>query len=98
VNDQADKEMRELLDVMHGGLGSEAKDALDNDGRHQKSVAAKFGRGDDNFRHCCAIVERHVGGKDLRYVAVGLGSTPTRYPGDIRDLFLLLDDAIVRRN
>jgi hypothetical protein len=39
-----------------------------------------------------------VAGKDLRYVAVGLGSAPKHKRKDLRDLFVLLDETIVTRN
>jgi hypothetical protein len=67
-------------------------------GRTPSSVIAKFGLDDDGFRHECAIIERTVAGKDLRYVAVGLGYSPKRKRQNWFDLFVLLDEAIVTRN
>jgi hypothetical protein len=55
-------------------------------------------RGDDSFRHECDIIERAVAGKDLRYVAVGLGYSPKRRRQNRFDLFVLLDEVIVTRN
>ena len=57
-----------------------------------------LGFGDDGFSHDCAIIERTVDGKHARHVAVGLGSAPKRNRTDLRDLFVLLDEAIVTRN
>ncbi len=83
------------------GVGSYVKDALyavgrlDAVGRWFTTLAAKKGFGDDRFSHECAIVERTVGGNDLRYVVVGLGSAPDRNRTDLSDLFVLLDEIIV---
>jgi hypothetical protein len=55
-------------------------------------------RGDNSFRHECDIIERAVAGKDLRYVAVGLGYSPKRRRQNRFDLFVLLDEVIVTRN
>ena len=94
----ADQEMRALLKADAGGLGSDANDALRRVGRTPSSVIAKFGLGDDEFRHECAIIERTVAGKDLHYVAVGLGYSPKRKPENWFELFVLLDETIVERN
>jgi hypothetical protein len=98
VDGAASQEMRALIDVTAGGIGSYAKAALDDVGRDSTAFAAKIGYGDDSFSHDCAIVERTVDGKDLRYVAVGLGSAPNRNRADLSDLFVLLDETIVARN
>lgn len=76
------------------GIGSYIKAALDADGRATTSVISKIGYGDDERSHDCAIVERTVGGKALRYVVVALGSTP-RTRSDLDRLVLRLDDIIV---
>ncbi|OQY99665.1 MAG: hypothetical protein B6D41_01150 [Chloroflexi bacterium UTCFX4] len=80
------------------GIGSYVADALDGVSRDFTKLAAKKGFGDDAFSHECAIVERTVGGKDLRYVVVGLGSAPDQDRRDLSDLFVLLDEAMVTRN
>jgi hypothetical protein len=82
----------------HGecGIGSYVKNALA--GRSFTSLAAKKGLGDDSFSHECAIVERTVGHKDLRYVVVGLGSAKSERRRDLSELFVCLDDVIVKRN
>lgn len=98
VDATASHEMRALMKADAGGLGSDANDALRGVGRAPSLVIAKFGLGDDGFRHECAIIERAVAGKDLRYVAVGLGYSPKRRPRNWFDLFVLLDDVIVTRN
>ena len=98
VDAKASQEMRALIDVTAGGIGSYAKAALDAVGRDSTAFAAKIGFGDDSFSHDCAIIERTVDGKDLRYVAVGLGSAPNRKRVDLSDLFVLLDETIVTRN
>jgi V8-like Glu-specific endopeptidase len=98
VDAQASRQMRELLASTPGGIGSYAKDALDAAGRAPTGIAAKIGYGDDRFSHDCAIVERSVAGKRLRYVAVGLGSAPQRGRADLDELFVRLDQAIVERN
>ena len=94
----ANQEMRALLRADAGGLGSDANDALRRVGRTPSSVIAKFGLGNDGFRHECAIIERTVAGKPLRYVAVGLGYSPKRKRRNWFDLFVLLDEVIVERN
>jgi hypothetical protein len=94
----ASHEMRVLMKADAGGLGSDAKDALRRVGRTPSSVIAKFGLGDDRFRHECAIIERAVAGKNLRYVAVGLGCSPKRSRLSWLGHFVLLDEAIVTRN
>jgi hypothetical protein len=90
--------MRALMRADAGGLGSDANDALRKVGRDPTLVIAKFGRGDDGFNHECAIIERTVAGKPLRYVAIGLGSAPKRKHQDLFDLFVLLDETVVMRN
>jgi hypothetical protein len=97
VDATASHEMRTLMRADAGGLGSDANDALRRVGRAPSSVIAKFGLGDDGFRHECAIIERAVDGKDLRYVAVGLGYSPKRRLQNWFDLFVLLDEVIVTR-
>jgi monoamine oxidase len=91
-------DMRALMKADAGGLGSDANDALRRVGRAPTLVIAKFGRGDDGFNHECAIIERTVAGKSLRYVAIGLGSAPKREHQDLFDLFVLLDETVVTRN
>jgi hypothetical protein len=105
VDATASQEMRTLMQsaiecVPHAkcGIGSYVKDALDGAGRGFTALAAKKGYGDDSFSHECAIVERTVDGKHLRYVVVGLGSAPSRKRRDLSALFVRLDDAIVTRN
>jgi hypothetical protein len=98
IDATASQEMRALMDVTGGGIGSYAKAALDAVGRDATACSAKIGFGADSFSHDCAIVERTVDGKDLRYVAVGLGSAPNRKRTDLADLFVLLDETIVTRN
>jgi hypothetical protein len=98
VDATASHEMRALMNITPGGIGSYAKFGLDAVGRGSTAFAAKIGFGDDRFSHDCAIIERTVAGKDLRYVAVGLGSAPNRKRKDLRDLFVLLDETIVTRN
>ena len=98
VDATASHDMRALMKADAGGLGSDANDALRRVGRIPTLVVAKFGRGDDAFNHECAIIERTVAGKSLRYVAVGLGSVPRRDHQDLFDLFVLLDETIVTRN
>jgi V8-like Glu-specific endopeptidase len=98
VDAAASSEMRALLDKTHGGIVSYARSALHAVGRRSTAFASKIGYGDDRFSHDCALIERSVGGKTLRYVAVGLGSAPSRQRADLRDLFVLLDETIVQRN
>jgi LAS superfamily LD-carboxypeptidase LdcB len=98
VDPRASDEMRALMKADAGGLGSDANDALHKVGRDPSLVIAKFGLGDDGFRHECAIIERTVSGEHLRYVAVGLGYSPKRKLQNWFDLFVLLDEAIVARN
>ena len=105
VNATASQEMRTLMrsaiQCVPGaqcGIGSYAKDALDGASRDFTALAAKKGYGDDSFSHECAIVERTVNGKHLRYVVVGLGSAPSQHRRDLSDLFVQLDDAIIARN
>jgi hypothetical protein len=98
VDATANEEMRALLRADAGGLGSDVNDALRGAGRAPASVIAKFGLGDDGFRHECAIIERSAAGKDLRYVAVGLGYSPKRKRRNWFDHFVLLDEVIVERN
>ncbi len=98
VDATASQDMRTLMTITPGGIGSYARGALARVGRTPSTIAAKIGFGDDSFSHDCAIIERSVAGKNLRYVAVGLGSAPARKRQDLRDLFVLLDDTIVTRN
>lgn len=98
IDAAASDEMRRLLEITPGGIGSYAKTALHRVGRSATRIFSKVGLGDDAFSHDCAIVERTVAGSDLRYVAVVLGSAPARKRQDLRDLFVLLDEAIVQRN
>ena len=86
------------MNIKSGGIGSYAYFGLQKVGRSSTAFAAKIGFGDDGFSHDCAIIERTVDGKHLRHVAVGLGSAPKRNRTDLRDLFVLLDEAIVTRN
>jgi hypothetical protein len=98
VDATASHEMRVLMRADAGGLGSDANDALRRVGRTPSLVIAKFGLGDDGFSHECAIIERTVAGKNLRYVAVGLGYPPKRSRLNWLGLFVLLDEVIVTRN
>lgn len=98
VDAAASRDMRALMTITPGGIGSYARGALVRVGRAPTMIAAKIGFGDDSFSHDCAIIERTVAGRHLRYVAVGLGSAPARKRQDLRDLFVLLDDTIVTRN
>jgi hypothetical protein len=98
VDATASRDMSALMKADAGGLGSDANDALRGVGRAPSLVFAKFGLGDDGFRHECAIIERVVAGKDLCYVAVSLGYSPKRRPRNWFDLFVLLDEVIVTRN
>lgn len=93
VDTAADPEMVRLM-TGASGIGSYIRAALANDGRAPGTVISKIGFGDDSRSHDCAIVERVAGGKPLRYVVVGLGSTP-RSRVDLNSLFLRLDDIIV---
>ncbi|HUC09277.1 MAG TPA: trypsin-like peptidase domain-containing protein [Stellaceae bacterium] len=77
-----------------GGTVSFIADALQRDGRSLTSIVSKIGIGDDNSGHDCAIVDRTVSGKALRYAVVGLGDmTPTN--AGLNRLFPLLDDIIL---
>jgi len=80
------------------GIGSYALAALARVGRTPTKLSSKIGFGDDSFSHDCAIVERVVGGKTLRYAAVVLGSAKGRDRRDFSDLFVLLDATVVARN
>lgn len=93
VDSTSDQEMIALM-TGASGIGSYIGAALADDGRAAGTVISKIGFGDDSRSHDCAIVERSVGGKALRYVVVGLGSTP-RSRADLDKLFLRLDDIIV---
>lgn len=93
VDAQASQEMRNLLDGA-SGIGSYVKAALDNDGRASNIIFSKIGYGNDKRSHDCAIVERTVSGKTLRYVVVGLGSEP-RDRRELSRLFVELDKCIV---
>ena len=90
--------MLTMMTVTPTTIGSYANKALANASRLPTTIAAKIGYGDDSFSHDCAIVERTVKGKSLRYVAVGLGSARGRKRADLDDLFVRLDAAIVKRN
>ncbi|MFZ0131685.1 MAG: serine hydrolase, partial [Desulfobacterales bacterium] len=105
VDATASQEMRTLMQAAiecvtpaKCGIGSYVKDALDRAGRGFTALAAKKGFGDDSFSHECAIVERTVDGKHLRYVVVGLGSARSRKRRDLSELFIRLDNAIAMRN
>lgn len=98
VDAAACTEMRTLANQRSGGIGSYAGSALTAVGRSQTALSSKIGFGDDSFSHDCAIVERTVGGKHLRYAAVVLGSAPAQNRADLSDLFVLLDAAVVARN
>jgi hypothetical protein len=63
--------MRDLMNVKTGGIGSYAHSALNAVGRFSTAFVAPIGFGDDRFSHDCAIIERAVDRKQLRYVAVG---------------------------
>ena len=78
VDATAGQEMRALIDVTAGGIGSYAKAALDAVGRDSTAFAAKIGYGDDSFSHDCAIIERTVDGKGsaLRHRRPRLGAEP----------------------
>ena len=91
----ANQEMRNpMTRPPPGGTVSFIADALHSDGRSITSIASKIGIGDDNSGHDCAIVERTVAGKTLRYGVVGLGDmTPTN--AGLNRLFPLLDDIIL---
>jgi hypothetical protein len=91
-------EMRKLANQLAGGIGSYAGSALIVAGRTPAALSSKIGFGDDSFSHDCAIVERTVGSKRLRYAAVALGSAPAQRRRDLSDLFVLLDAAVVARN
>jgi Beta-lactamase enzyme family len=92
------KEMRDLMNAADGGIGSYVEDALVADSRPASLVVSKIGYGDDKFSHDCAIVERTVAGKQLRYVAIGLGSKPSQQRNDLNRLFARMDQAVVARN
>jgi hypothetical protein len=98
VDAGASQEMRTLMDAANGGIGSYAESALIAATRAPTSIVSKIGFGNDSFSHDCAIVERTVAGKQLRYVAVGLGSAPSENRQDLNGLFVRLDEAIVKRN
>ena len=91
-------EMRKLANQLSGGIGSYAGSALTAVGRRPTALSSKIGFGDDSFSHDCAIIERTVGGKRLRYVAAVLGSAKTQHRRDLSDLFVLLDATVVARN
>jgi V8-like Glu-specific endopeptidase/soluble cytochrome b562 len=98
VDADSSKAMLAMMTVTPTTIGSYANFALENAGRKPTTIAAKIGFGDDSFSHDCAIVERTVDGKALRYVAVGLGSARGRGRADLDQLFVRLDEAIVTRN
>ena len=76
------------------GIGSYIRGALARDGRDPGLVVSKIGYGDDTRSHDCAIVERTVDGKALRYVVVGLGSQAGNRRS-LEDLFIQLDQLIL---
>jgi hypothetical protein len=76
------------------GIGSYVRSALAADHRSIASIASKIGFGDDARSHDCAIVERNVGSRKLRYVVVGLGSAPHNRT-NLKKLFVRLDQIIV---
>ena len=108
VDPDSSQKMRTLLAgaILHiatssrnnDGIGSYFQDALRGDGRTFDAVQAKKGFGDDRFSHECGIIERTVGGKTLRYVAVVLGSAPSQGRADFSTMAVRLDDAIIARN
>jgi hypothetical protein len=103
LDPQSSQAMRTLLDADNGCTVHFAKDALTAAGRTPTACFSKIGVGDDVFIHDCAIIERTVNGKNLRYVAVGLGAAPKHNPlrantEDLADLFVNLDAVIVARN
>ncbi|WP_157370741.1 serine hydrolase [Vulgatibacter incomptus] len=98
LSSSSSTEMRALMNQMGGGIGSYARTALTAVGRAPDTLASKIGFGDDSFSHDCAIIERTVGGKLLRYVAVVFGSAPAQARQDLSDLFVLLDSAVVARH
>lgn len=98
VDAPACSEMRTLADQTMGGIGSYARAALNAVGRTQDALSSKIGFGDDSFSHDCAIVERTVNGKHLRYAAVVFGSAPARSRKDLGELFVLLDETVVVHN
>jgi hypothetical protein len=103
-------EMRDLLAAAiatvgpKSGIGSYIKDALDILPKKLfDAIQAKKGFGNDFSSHECGIVERTVGGKKLRYVAVVLGSLNpqnTDPPGrqDLSDMVRRLDDVVIAIN
>ncbi|MBV9825478.1 MAG: serine hydrolase [Alphaproteobacteria bacterium] len=80
--------------IRPGGTVSFISDALRDDGRTVSSIMSKIGIGDDDSGHDCAVVERVVKGKTLRYVVVGLGDLEPTNAG-LRRLFPRLDDIIM---
>ena len=99
------KEMRELLAmsfaVIQGkpGIGSYIVDALNRaPSKAFDAVQPKKGYGNDKSTHECGIVERTVGGKKLRYVAVVLGSLRSQRRADFYDMVRRLDDVIIASN
>jgi len=98
VDLDASKAMRVLLANSLDGIGSYIKDAFDGAGIIVASMSPKKGFGNDKFSHECAIVERTIGAKHLRYVLVGLGSAKNQGRADLSALFVQLDAAIVASN
>jgi hypothetical protein len=88
-----------MRDLMTGaeGIGSYIAGALARDGRATDLVLSKIGYGDDTRSHDCAIVERRVDGKAIRYVVVGLGSQAGNRRS-LQELFVQLDQLILDRN
>jgi hypothetical protein len=89
----SNQEMRGLM-TGASGIGSYVRSALVADHRAIASIASKIGYGDDARSHDCAIVERTVASKNLRYIVVGLGSAP-RNRANLKKLFVRLDQIIV---
>jgi hypothetical protein len=98
VDADTNKEMRDLLANSIDGIGSYVKDAFVGAGVAFDAMSPKKGFGNDKFSHECAIVERTVGVKHLRYVLVGLGSAGDQGRVDLSALFVQLDAAIVASN
>jgi hypothetical protein len=96
VADPASNSNQEMRDLMTGafGIGSYVRSALAADHRSIASIASKIGFGDDARSHDCAIVERNLGSRKLRYVVVGLGSAPHNRT-NLKKLFVRLDQIIV---
>ncbi|MFC7476058.1 serine hydrolase [Dankookia sp. GCM10030260] len=96
VDQAASQEMRDLMTGAEG-IGSYIGGTLAQDGRATDLVVSKIGYGDDTRSHDCAIVERTVDGRPIRYVVVGLGSQAGNRRS-LGDLFIQLDQLILDRN